>query len=108
MGLAETMSEATVQTWNKFIERLESGDIDQDIKEASVAIWHDVVGKLKLLSELLDCSLQADAATNCSNAAGNSSTTKGSSKRNYGTELDSAYEALETQLITARRVVKII
>lgn len=97
------MSEASTPTWDKFIERLESGDIDQDIKEASTSAWRDVVGKFKLFSELMDCTIQSCTASSSSTAPSSSATPNSPTKSKYITELDAAYEALQSQLITIRR-----
>jgi hypothetical protein len=99
------MSEASTPTWDKFIERLESGDIDQDIKEASTSAWRDVVGKFKLFSELMDCTIQSSTASSSSTAPSSSAAPNSPSKSKYITELDAAYEALQSQLITVRMVV---
>jgi hypothetical protein len=99
------MSEASTQTWDKFIERLESGDIDHDIKEASTAAWRDVVGKFKLFSELMDCTIQSCTTSSSSTAPASSTAPTRPPKSKYITELDSAYEALQTQLIIIRRFV---
>ncbi len=101
--MVEIMSEASTQTWDKFIERLESGDIDKDIKEASTAAWRDVIGKVKLFSELMDCTIQSCTTSSCSNAPSSSAAPNSPTKSKYITELDAAYEALQMQLITIRR-----
>ncbi|MFA7340257.1 MAG: hypothetical protein WC028_25980 [Candidatus Obscuribacterales bacterium] len=99
------MNEASTQTWDKFIERLESGDIDKDIKEASTAAWRDVVGKVKLFSELMDCTIQSYTASSSSNTPSSSAAPNSQPKSKFVTELDAAYEALQTQLITVRMAV---
>lgn len=99
------MSEASTPTWDKFIERLESGDIDQDIKEATTSAWRDVVGKFKLFSELMDCTIQSCTTSSCSTAASSSAAPNSLPKSKYITELDAAYEALQSQLITVRMAV---
>lgn len=103
--MVEIMSEASTPTWDKFIERLESGDIDKDIKEASISAWRDVVGKFKLFSELMDCTIQSCTTSSCSTAPSSSSAPNSQPKSKYITELDAAYDALQTQLITVRMAV---
>jgi hypothetical protein len=103
--LVEIMSEASTPTWDKFIERLESGDIDKDIKEASTAAWRDVVGKVKLFSELMDCTIQSYTASTSSTTPSSSAAPNSQPKSKYITELDAAYDALQTQLITVRMAV---
>ena len=99
------MSEASTPTWDKFIERLESGDIDQDIKEASISAWRDVVGKFKLFSELMDCTIQSCTTSSCSTSPSSSAAPNSPTKSKFVTELDAAFEALQMQLITIRRFV---
>lgn len=101
--MVEIMNEASTQTWDKFIERLESGDIDKDIKEASTAAWRDVIGKVKLFSELMDCTIQSYTASTSSTTPSSSSAPNSPTKSKYITELDAAFEALQMQLITIRR-----
>lgn len=103
--MVEIMSEASTPTWDKFIERLESGDIDQDIKEASISAWRDVVGKFKLFSELMDCTIQSCTTSSCSTTPSSSAAPNSPPKSKYITELDAAYEALQSQLITVRMAV---
>jgi hypothetical protein len=44
-------SRGTSETWHKLIERLESGNIDQDIKKATAKAWQEMMSTLGLSSD---------------------------------------------------------
>jgi phage shock protein A len=87
---ASNYGRCAAQAWQRLIERLESGNIDEDIKESSSKAWHNFVKGLSSVGDLINGYTQSSSPAYSEDPE---------------TELEAAYEELQSNLMEVRQAV---